>query len=103
MKTLSKISGCKEGVASIQGLDEITDLLGLTTVKEQPGQGIGNTENSYVSDSNVQQGENISYHTQTNNVETNTGVTGIHGTGHTINVYQYPKELTELLTKLMKI
>jgi hypothetical protein len=37
---------------------------------------------------------------QTNDVENNHGVTGISGTGHTINVYQYPKELIELLKQI---
>jgi hypothetical protein len=37
---------------------------------------------------------------QHNTVSDNRGVTGITGTGHTINIYQYPKELTELLMKL---
>jgi hypothetical protein len=39
---------------------------------------------------------------QVNHVQENRGVTGITGTGHTINIYQYPKELTELLIKLAK-
>jgi hypothetical protein len=42
-----------------------------------------------------------SVHTQSNHVQDNHGITGITGTGHTINVYQYPKELEELLLKLL--
>jgi hypothetical protein len=37
---------------------------------------------------------------QDNHVQENLGVTGITGTGHTINIYQYLKEIVELLKKL---
>jgi hypothetical protein len=37
---------------------------------------------------------------QTNHVQENYGVTGITGTGHTINIYQYPKELINLIKTL---
>jgi glycerol kinase len=48
---------------------------------------------------NIQIGENLSC--QTNHVQENRGVTGITGTGHTINIYQYPKSLEDLLTKIL--
>jgi hypothetical protein len=57
---------------------------------------------SEIKESNVQQGENISYQTQTNNVDKNSGITGIQGNGNTINIYQCPKELAELLIQLTK-
>jgi hypothetical protein len=37
---------------------------------------------------------------QKNHVQENHGVTGISGTGHTINIYQYPKELIEVLDRI---
>jgi hypothetical protein len=41
---------------------------------------------------------------QETRVQDNHGITGITGTGHTINVYQYPKGLDDLLLKiLMKV
>ncbi|MDR2806524.1 MAG: hypothetical protein LBB85_13015 [Dysgonamonadaceae bacterium] len=39
--------------------------------------------------------------TQTNHVQENYGVTGITGTGHTINIYQYPKSLEDFLMKIL--
>jgi hypothetical protein len=46
-------------------------------------------------------GDNVyGQNAQANRVQENYGVTGISGTGHTINIYQYPKELVELLKKV---
>jgi hypothetical protein len=39
---------------------------------------------------------------QTNHVQENRGVTGITGTGHTINIYQCPQELINLLVKTLR-
>jgi hypothetical protein len=71
---------------------------------DENSQSIGNADSSTLIGNNanyatVQSGENIS--PQTNRVQENFGVTGITGTGHTINVYQYPEELKELLMKLL--
>jgi hypothetical protein len=50
---------------------------------------------------NNEHGDNVyGQNAQANRVQENYGVTGISGTGHTINIYQYPKELVELLKKL---
>jgi hypothetical protein len=39
---------------------------------------------------------------QENHVQTNTGITGIQGDGHTITINQCPKELIEMLEKFLK-
>jgi hypothetical protein len=67
------------------------------SVGETQGEGIlGNN----VESSNIQNGTNLS--SQTNHVDKNTGITGISGTGHTINNYNYacPPEIIELILKL---
>jgi hypothetical protein len=78
------------------------NLLPRQTENEQE---ISNVDGSDVNGNNLHGNENISVagsenEIQTNNVQENYGVTGITGTGHTINIYQYPKELAELLAKL---
>jgi hypothetical protein len=56
-----------------------------------------NDSNSCIAIGQFPNGSTVS--NQTNHVQENHGVTGITGTGHTINIYQYPKELIELLKK----
>ena len=50
---------------------------------------------------NVSDGKSIN--NQENNVEENRGITGITGTGHTITINQCPKEIVEILSKLIEI
>jgi hypothetical protein len=57
-------------------------------ITEKSGAAIGHNVNGDIS-------------SQTNNVENNTGITGITGTGHTINNYACPPEIIELIKKLI--
>jgi hypothetical protein len=99
--------------------ESVRNYLNLLPESEQNTQNLGNVDSSTVIGNNANgrkissarighstDGENspVEGHifSQTNHVDTNTGITGISGTGHTINVYQYPKELSELLIKLIK-
>ena len=50
---------------------------------------------------NVSDGKSIN--NQENHVEENSGITGITGTGHTITINQCPKEIIEILSKLIEI
>ena len=47
--------------------------------------------------------EGKSTNNQENNVGDNSGITGITGTGHTITINQCPKEIVEILSKLIEI
>jgi hypothetical protein len=60
---------------------------------------IGNVEASDVTGCNMNGSDN-NVCSQHNTVSDNHGITGISGTGHTINIYQYPKELIELLKQI---
>jgi hypothetical protein len=62
---------------------------------------VGNNING--SDTTVVHGNDDNVMPQTNHVQENFGVTGISGTGHTINIYQCPPELINLLVKLLKM
>jgi hypothetical protein len=97
--------------------------LNLLPKSEQNSQGLENADNSIainrdaneseislerigdVSESDVtgcnMNGSDNNVCSQHNTVTNNHGITGISGTGHTINVYQYPKEFVELFKKFM--
>ena len=62
-------------------------------IKEQ---GIGNIDGSTVTGNNVT-------NNQENRVDMNSGITGITGTGHTITINQCPKEIIEILSKMIEI
>jgi hypothetical protein len=81
-------------------------------------QEVGNVEESDVIGNNLHgKGQNVSNHKNTpmvghTSVGENSLITGdtiiensqiILGTGHTINIYQYPKELKELMELLISI
>jgi hypothetical protein len=61
---------------------------------------IGNVDKSDVTGCNMNGNDN-NVSAQHNTVSDNRGVTGITGTGHTINIYQCPQELINLITKLI--
>jgi hypothetical protein len=84
-----------QGIGSVDSSDVIgnnlsgsdNDVLSQTVSDSKSCIAIGNDAN----------GSTVS--TQTNHVQENCGVTGITGTGHTINIYQCPQELINLLVK----
>jgi hypothetical protein len=72
-------------------------------------QKIGNVDGSGGVGNNLSGNDNTSIsgsdnllNPQTNNVENNTGITGITGTGHTINNYACPPEIIEFIKLLVK-
>jgi hypothetical protein len=69
-----------------------------TTQQPENNQQLEDVESSVVV-GNDANGSNIEVSPQTNHVQENCGVTGITGTGHTINIYQCPQELINLLVK----
>jgi hypothetical protein len=120
-KTMKTQSDAKDSNIALTPTERNT--VNLLNLQPQNQQGIGNVEGSDVVGNNQRDSTAIGRdannsdigHTTTgdgssvsgdiskqdNHVQDNHGITGITGTGHTINVYQYPKELTELLTRLV--
>jgi hypothetical protein len=123
-ETMKDYSGAKHSNATVtpdcESVDPqfLSQVLNLLPKSEQNGQEIGNIgesdvigcntfgdkeiSSSQLEHSNIQQGNGIEHVGQKNTVTTNTGVTGISGTGHTITVNQCPDELIQLLIKLIK-
>jgi hypothetical protein len=97
--TLAGATG-KEAIDS----QKLLNQLNLLPMQIENEQGIGSVDGSDVVGNNLHGNENTSVagngnEIQTNHVQENYGVTGITGTGHTINIYQCPKELIELLER----
>jgi hypothetical protein len=65
-------------------------------------QEVSHVDGSSVAGNNMRGSDN-NVLSQTNHVQENYGVTGISGTGHTINIYQYPKELIEILDRIKEV
>jgi hypothetical protein len=94
--------------------ESVRDLLpnaGLPLIAEQNNnqQDISSVEGSGIVGNNLYGNENASVsgnenslHPQTNNVEQNTGITGISGTAHTIYNYACPPEIIEFIRLLAK-
>jgi hypothetical protein len=76
--------------------------LNLLPKQTENDQQLDDVESSIVIGNNAN-GSNIKVAPQTNHVHENLGVTGITGTGHTINIYQYPKELIEILNRIKEV
>jgi hypothetical protein len=121
-KTMKDYNNAKHSNVRVTPDCESVQNNNLLPKSEQNTQDLGNVDSSTVIGNNANDskissvrighstdGENspVEGHifSQTNHVDTSTGITVISGTGHTINVYvyQYPKELSELLIKLIKL
>jgi hypothetical protein len=64
-------------------------------------QELNDVENSVIVGTDANNSE-INATSQTNHVQENRGVTGIQGTGYTINNYACPKEIIDFVLELMR-
>jgi hypothetical protein len=99
--------------------ESVRNYLNLLPQSEQNTQDLGNADSGTVIGNNANESkissERIGHSTtgenspveghifsQTSHVDTNTGITGISGTGHTINNYACPPEIIELIRLLIE-